>query len=300
MKPLWAIQKNLIRAERFFALRNACRDLGYPYMSFRSYPDIEELPNVTNKRSVIFGASTFVARRVHDAQKWFPGVFFDHDNFTYSKCCEMYGNEMLNVDSGNVEFMTMGEFRSRDYDPNRKFFIRPDKDLKEFTGLVVEHREITEWNPDVDEKRDYATLETEIAVADPVDIVSEARFFIVDGKVSSASQYKQDGEFQIERLDDPHDIEAVEDMVSIWAPADVFAMDVAYYDHEMFILECNCFNCSGFYASDVSKIVEDVSNFVEKTVDKRVKEVQEQLANTPNDPNETIITQATFRGYHDD
>jgi hypothetical protein len=51
-------------------------------------------------------------------------------------------------------------------------------------------------------------------------------------------------------------------MCEIWVPAPVFVMDVGESAGNLFIIECNCFNSSGFYKSNIEKIVVDVSEFI--------------------------------------
>jgi hypothetical protein len=54
----------------------------------------------------------------------------------------------------------------------------------------------------------------------------------------------------------------VEDMCKIWTPAEVFVMDIGESLKNLYVIECNCFNSSGFYKSDLDKIIKDVSDFV--------------------------------------
>jgi hypothetical protein len=90
----------------------------------------------------------------------------------------------------------------------------------------------------------------------------EWRVFVVDGKVVSGSHYRS-----YLRLDQKPDlptkvIEFVEDACKVWVPAKVFVMDVGESYKNLFIIECNCFNSSGFYKSDIEKIVISVSELL--------------------------------------
>ena len=104
---------------------------------------------------------------------------------------------------------------------NTRFFIRPNKDLKEFTGLVVSFNEILEWNPEREDKRDNATLETEIIVSKPVNIKKEYRMIIVDGKISSGSKYIEDGKLNEDRNVPQDVVNYTERVANIWSPADI-------------------------------------------------------------------------------
>jgi hypothetical protein len=53
-----------------------------------------------------------------------------------------------------------------------------------------------------------------------------------------------------------------------YSPHEVFVMDVAEYLDEYKVIEGGCFNSAGFYGSDISKIVRDVSVYVENHYEK--------------------------------
>lgn len=44
-------------------------------------------------------------------------------------------------------------------------------------------------------------------------------------------------------------------MIEIWQPARAFVIDIALTQESYKIVEINCINSAGFYAADVSKIV---------------------------------------------
>ena len=265
MKLHWAIQKNIMRPDRFFAVINACKQLQYPFVTFRAYPDypsklhihgFPDLPDIPSDIPVIFCATTFVVRRVYEAKKWFPGVYFDPDNFTTTAYKENYNDAFLNAD---CQVTTLGEFMNAGYDNDETFFIRPVKDLKEFTGLVVKYQDIAEWDFETD-SRDYATPKTEIIVSKPQDISKEWRLVVIDEKVCSGTQYVEDGHLKEDPTLPEKVVSFTEELAKTWSPARVFALDICELKSgEIKLLECNCFNCSGLYAADIHKIVKEVS-----------------------------------------
>jgi ATP-grasp domain, R2K clade family 3 len=44
----------------------------------------------------------------------------------------------------------------------------------------------------------------------------------------------------------------------------VFVLDIGESDKHLFVIECNCFNSSGFYQSNIEKIIVDISNYMER------------------------------------
>lgn len=266
---LWAIQKNIIRPDRCLGVSNACKQLDIPFTTFRSYPDND--PNHRGESSehykspkipdydgaAIFIGATFVVDRVYQEGYWSPGVYFNPDQFRFASYKKYYQEHMLN---GDCQFMTMRELRESSYGDKETFFIRPDKDLKEFTGMVVELEDIRQWDPESTKQADKASLDTEIIVAKPVDIEKEWRLIIVNEKFSSGSQYSEHGELSEDPNVPQEVIEFAEEMSRIWTPDQVFSMDIAKANGSLKVIECNCFNCSGFYSADISKIVKDVND----------------------------------------
>lgn len=266
MKLHWAIQKNIMRADRYFAVINACKQLELPYTTFRSYPDypsklhihgFPELPDIPSNIPVMFCGTTFVVRRVFEAKKWYPGVYFDPENFTVTAYKQNYGDAFLNSD---CRFVTLGEFMNEGHDGKENFFIRPVKDLKEFTGLIVEYKDIAEWKFETD-SRDYATPKTEIIVSKPQEIYKEWRLVVIDNKVCSGSQYVEDGHLKEDPTLPDKVVSFTEELAEMWSPARVFALDICELKNgDIKLLECNCFNCSGLYAANTYKIIKEVSD----------------------------------------
>lgn len=83
---------------------------------------------------------------------------------------------------------------------------------------------------------------------------------MVDGEIVSGSQYRPTG--------DPYLPDALlafaRQVVSLWTPAPVFVLDIARADRDWKIVECNCFNGSGFYTADVRAVVRAVSAYQER------------------------------------
>ena len=54
---------------------------------------------------------------------------------------------------------------------------------------------------------------------------------------------------------------AAKEYVKLYNPADVFVMDLCDTPNGIKIVEYNCWNCSGLYSVNISKLVHEVSNF---------------------------------------
>jgi hypothetical protein len=260
----WIIQNNLLNKEDSERIKNTCIKNGYLYELIQVIPFTSELPEIPTDQPVIFyGATNFISN-IHNSKRWAPGTFFDTENFKVSSYVEHYGKNMFNFP---CEFTTIGKFASSGHASDKHFFIRPIKDLKEFAGEVMTFDKLVRWDrnirhlPGCDNNPTLST-DTEIMVSEPFNIAYEWRVFVVNGKVSSGSLYRHYMHLMMDAGLPDRVISFVEEMCKIWTPAEVFVMDIGESAGNLFIIECNCFNSSGFYKSEVEKIITDISNFV--------------------------------------
>jgi len=262
MKTTWVVQSNLLNSKDSEAIKVACAKHGHSFVPVRVKPFSSDLPEVsTGSPTIFYGATNFI-NNVYLNGQWIPGTFFHSTNFTIKACMDHYKEHMLNYP---CEFTTIGKFAQSHQPMDKQFFIRPDKDLKEFAGDVMDFNKMIRWErsirhlPGCDNNPTLSTS-TEIVVAEPVGIAHEWRLFLVNGRVSSGSHYRSYGKLTI-TYDLPERVRAyAEEMCRIWLPSQVFVMDVAESAGNLYIVECNCFNSSGFYYSDIEKIVVDISD----------------------------------------
>ena len=188
------------------------------------------------------------------SERWRPGVFFDLDSFRPSVYQKHWGTRMLNHDA---KILTIQQFVDSDETPpDVRWFIKPDDDLKRFTGGVMTQGDFREWYAET-QGRNRIGPQTKIVVCEPKTMGHEWRLFFVSGKIVGASRYSADGR----DLPVPTELEhfAVESS-SIWSPAAAFALDVTM-DEEGAprIVETNCINGSGLYFADARAIVRALS-----------------------------------------
>lgn len=262
MNMTWVVQNNIGNHKDSDTIKEVCIKHGYSFIPVKVTPFSSDLPEVnTGSPTIFYGATNFI-NNVYQNGRWIPGTFFHITNFTIRACMEHYMEHMLNYP---CEFTTIGKFAQSHQPMDRQFFIRPNKDLKEFSGDVMDFNKMVRWERSIRhlpgcDNNPTLTTDTEIVVAEPVGIAHEWRLFVVKGKVSSGSHYRSYGKLTVTN-DLPEHVKCyVEEMCRIWAPAQVFVMDVAESAGNLYIVECNCFNSSGFYDSNIEKIIVDVSN----------------------------------------
>lgn len=86
---------------------------------------------------------------------------------------------------------------------------------------------------------------------------------MVDSTIITQSIYKIGGHALVDPWVDPEALDFAQRMVEVWQPAQAFVLDVGLTDNGWKIVELNCFNCSGFYAANVPKIVDAIESMLD-------------------------------------
>lgn len=268
----YIIQENIFKESNYQIILDALDRMKLPYSVVRIFPfvdkisllsDIPESFNVDDlndydpieKDVFVFGAVKL--GRIARKKGWIPGSMLN-DNHDYSVYRQHYKDNLLNYDS---ILCTVKESLSVKWNNGDVKFIRPSKDSKSFTGKLFtekQWKELAEFH-EID-KTEIFNEDTLVQMASPKEIQKEIRFWIVDGKVITGSQYKL-GSLLL--YDENYDAEAgvfAQKMVEIFQPARAFVVDVCLYNNEWKIVEINCINASGFYKADVQKLLVAIEN----------------------------------------
>ena len=249
----WVIQDSPYHEEGHYVLKQTLERLELPFTEVKIVPFSHEMqpdPVCTNP-IIVMGSITLAKLAVE--RGWTPGTF-TNDNFSYAAYLDFYGEHMLNNDAVICQFGRVTESV-----PWNEFFIRPMLDMKQFGGMTMSFAAQQHWAESVAEieAKNYTTIDsrTMVVVAPLKDIAREYRFFIVDGKVVTGSQYKiGDRVVYNSQVDDSWDF--AQKMADLWQPARAFVLDIALVDGNYKVIEVNCINSAGYYAADVSKLVQ--------------------------------------------
>ncbi len=262
----WVIQNNLSSENGDFdKMSKACDELGIEYEGIQVIPFSPNMPDFTkdDKINIYYGATTLMYNIYHQLNKPI-GLFFDEQRFSMEKYNEVWGEFMLNG-SNDGKITTFREFALENHPDDMNFFSRPDADDKSFNGEVrsfLEIKNLIENSMKCDNVR--LTEDTKILVSKPYNITKEWRNYIVDGKVVSSSMYRKNFKLHKDGIDIPEDmIKFVEERCKEYQPHSIFAMDIALCGGDYYIIECGCMNSVGLYHSDIKKIIESVTNFIE-------------------------------------
>lgn len=252
----WIIQENLYKEVAFTDLIHALDKFDLDYEVVKVVPFSHDLiPEPKPQgRVVVMGATTMIG--IAKERNWNPGAFYN-DNFDHNEWVKNLGFYLLNYDSEVCRFNDINP----SYNP---FFVRPCEDRKVFSGQVIDKANFEVWRRSTEQVAysGYTTLtpDTMVVVSPLKAIHAEWRFFVVDGKIVTGSLYKRgDRVIHLPLLHNEDSEIFARQMVDKWQPDRAFVMDVALTDDGYKVIEYNCLNSSGFYASDVSKIVNAIA-----------------------------------------
>lgn len=253
---LWVIQQNLGSATDIRLMVTALEKHNIDFKLIDAVPFSDQLPDVPNDRPVIFYGSTNFIQTIHKSAKWQPGAFVN-ESFEYSEYDRHYGERLFNHGSMST---TVGEFAAKHHAPEKAFFIRPEADTKDFAGRVMQFDDIVQWEARLRDHCPSVTPETRIIVGEPYNIAHEWRLFIINGVVCSGSHYRRYGKLTVAPEVPERVIAFAEETAQIWSPCDIFVMDIGESGGDLYIIELGSFNSAGFYASDIEKIVVEITN----------------------------------------
>lgn len=259
----WILQKNLIDEKTLEGLKKAILLDNAEYQEVYIVPFSEDLPfNISkDKNNVLYGTTSLIMNSAAN-QDYKDAVFYNDEQFQMKVYLDKWNTRMLNSDARIVEIY---KFINGNHQDDEEWFIRPNEDTKSFTGLVITFSEFKEMACNALGGTPYFQKESLILVSKPKQIEKEWRNFIVDGAVVSSSRYCVNRQRSIDNMDIPIDmIKFAEECCKEFVPHDVFVMDVALCEGQYFIVECNCFNDTGFYDHDIFTVVKSVNEYMRK------------------------------------
>lgn len=205
--------------------------------------------------AVVVGSVSLARHAVRKG--WKPGAWLgrrSEDDFAYDSYIQALGAEMLNADAKIVPF---SDLLAHDFG---RFFVRPLTDDKLFAGTVLDRAEAAEWHERIRGADSTWTItpQTPIVVSAVKPIRNETRFVIVDGAVVAGSLYRRGPTVVYSPEVEPRILAYAKGMAAGWTPDRVCVMDVADTPDGPKIIEFNTFNSAGWYACDVSEIVQAI------------------------------------------
>ena len=262
----WIVQDNLRQVND--GVDNLLKSLETQKVAFELVtviPFAEDPPEVKATGPVVFFGSTSLRALAMKSDRK-PGVWFNEVDFSFAKSKNGYGQHLLNYDSTVV---TVDTFLNgvATLPADEEVFLRPANDSKEVVGAVKLR---SEWASELRSSmgvRYGVTNETVVQIAKPKVIGREWRFFIIDRKISTYCQSRENGRLNLQLGAPENVIRFVNERLSEYTPQPVFVMDVCEIDGPKGkpiykLVENNCFNCSGAYLCDMDKVVRAIGPYV--------------------------------------
>ena len=168
-------------------------------------------------------------------------------------------NDMFNQEATILAAKDIVSYFS-DVDPTLSYFMRPDKDDKQFTGYIETVDEIVTYFKDavqVGLEGDYYVDPDKLIIFNkPKPIKTEYRGFIVNHEIIDVSQYRVNDKLVLEHIDQHSEVFKIyEQKVKQWLPDSCVVMDLAQdFDNNFYVLEFNNINTSGLYNHDADLI----------------------------------------------
>ncbi len=280
----WVLQKNLVNN---LILENIKQVLNENQITFEEVfviPFSDELPNIqTQADKYVFYGTTTLMLNAYQNPTYRKYVFFNERTFKMDNLIEKWGNKMLNF---GAKMITTNDFPNQKFEENNLYFLRPNTDTKWFSGTVMNGRDAQIFLEKIaqntnQDNNPHRLHDDTILINAHKKIIKEWRHFIVNQKVVASCKYLQNGQKEVDMDDIPAKLlEFVANVCAIYTPATVFVMDTALCEEfsenleedlpkeKYFILECNCFNATGFYQIIPKKSHQIAQNydFIKKTI----------------------------------
>lgn len=262
--PHWILQKNLTKPQVLERIKNTLSINKDSWQEILVIPFSEQLPPLTvpDGKLVFYGSTTLMLNAYKDLN-YRDGVFYNPESFQMANYVTKWGDNVLNCKG---LLMELRNFTHLDSPLEKKWFVRPNNDGKEFSGRVDTYKSLKDWANRICQL-DAPDLNkfTEIWVAQPAIINKEWRLFIVDDELISTCRYMKAGKLNINKDDKPAAmLSFAKNRINEYRPDDVYVMDIAEVNGEFKLIECNCFNGTGFYDHDIEKIVSAINNFLKR------------------------------------
>lgn len=260
----WVIQDCFCGEKGYGDLLATLLRFDLPHSVHSMVPNTSDLdPPVFPMDRMVVAFGSYALRRVVRKHGWRPGLY-DLAGLCHSDFRQRWGDRMLNRGT-ETDLSRVPE--TDEFARGETFFLRPASDEKPFPGRVFTRSEFTEWAKTISAGEEphsaRLTARTAVLIAEPREIQSEARLWLIDGKVVTASSYKLNGILHPGLQIDEDLIRFSEECAAAWSPSRAFCLDVARTTGGLRVVEANTINFAGFYAANVGKIVDGLESLSE-------------------------------------
>ena len=245
----YVVQDNVFRETNYNNLIYALERLELPHEIVAVIPFVDDFIFQTDRKD-IFPFGSIKMARVSQKYGWTPGSQLN-ENHDYMVYKDYYKDNLLNYDSKIIKFGDMDFFNKE------RFFARPTKDTKVFTGQEFDFGEWSEFR-DRALTSGHSTLldeDTDVQISSIKKIQKEIRFWIINGEIITASQYRLGNRLVLDSNVEKEAYTYCNKMIKLFELNKGFVMDLALTENGWKIIECGCINAAGFYEADMQKLL---------------------------------------------
>jgi hypothetical protein len=252
----WILERDVFSESCFNDMVEHFKKNNIPYHIVRVIPFVHEIEGKVPEVSgpvVCYGSIGI--QKLARKHGWTPGIW-TNDNFNYEAYNNAIGELLLNNDCVKMPLSKVGDYLNST--GLKTIFLKPNADTKEFAGCVMEADEFHSWHKKMLDIGYLDNDDFDVVVSEPKRINREWRVAVINGKIASASLYRQ---YQMVKPEE-NIIPEVEEVVYMahakFVPADVYIIDVAETENGFKVIEYNTFNSAGLYKMDVGKIIDAI------------------------------------------
>lgn len=262
MNCKWFIQEDVFK-EDFASFFGALKKSNTEYFVYKHIPfsnSLSESNPFKDEDCVIAYGSLNLIKIIKRTTKWIPGYWCDLDKLKCMSYFAHFGKYLFNSDYIIIPFNELIRRKNEIYEKfGNCIFLRPDRGDKPFSGHIIRLKDF-ESQMKFLECLPYCSPELPIIVSSYKKIDREFRFVVSGDRVITGSLYIEKQEI----MEHPVCVEsgnafnfAEQVAREKWKPDPMFVIDVCESENKVGLLEINSFSCSGFYASDKQKIVNE-------------------------------------------
>ena len=204
----------------------------------------------TPESSVIYRGSLDLLHNI-DQCKWSPGALCNRKDYNFSNYSSSLGEYLLN---SKYHLLNINELNRRakelvEYYNTPFLFVKLDNGCQTFFESKI--RDVREITPNFGINL--------AVVAPPKTITREWRFYVANKQAFTGSLYTENKQKKFEEVSSGPVFDyanfIASEMGKDFVNEEIFVLDVCEHRGDLFVLEINCFSCSGVYACNIPKIV---------------------------------------------